>query len=335
MNTVRFFVGAAILGAGVALKFGAPVMAVALGVLAAGWFNRQRTRRAWRPAAASVMEEHVKRTLVAAVLSCAVTAGPAMAQGSATAPNSGAIKLTAGLDVPSVYYFRGIRQEQDPEATLWPYGDVGITLMSAENGLRSVGVNLGTWNSLHTGSSGSQTPGRPMHYEEDFYSSVILGFSPATVSAKYIAYTSPNLSYATIQEVDVQLTGTQTFAPYGLVAFELSDKGQADAGGRKGTYLEVGAGPHWPLGRATLSVPISVGVSLRDYYETADADHRFGFFDAGAMITVPVGGAAKVGSWNIHGRVDWLRLGDGTVAVAGNNGRKNQCVVVGGIGLSY
>ena len=251
------------------------------------------------------------------------------------ASNTGAIKLTVGLDFPSVYYFRGIRQEVDPKVTLWPSGDVGITLHSADHGLKSAGVNVGVWNSLHTGSSGSEVAGKSMHYEEDFYSSLTLGFSPASFTTKYIAYTSPNGSYATIKEVDLQVSGTQKYAPYGLVAFEFG-KASADGGTNKGTYVELGATPSWPLGRMTFSVPVLVGLSAKDYYEDPQGgDNKFGFFDVGGMITVPLGVPGKFGAWNVHGRADYLRLGDGTVQYAGTGNKKNQAVVLGGISFSY
>src|SRR6185295_10530791 len=107
---------------------------------------------------------------------------------------------------PSIYYFRGIRQEIDPKITTQPYGDVGITLATSDAWLKSVAVNVGVWNSLHTGTSGSDVATKSMHYEEDFYSTLTLGFSGAAVAAKYIAYTSPNLSYPTVKEFDVQVT---------------------------------------------------------------------------------------------------------------------------------
>ena len=277
------------------------------------------------------MTRYVKTALALAVLS-SLWAAPARAQ--APAANAGAIKLTTGVDFPSVYYFRGIRQETDPQITTQPYGDVGITLRSADSGLKTVAVNFGVWNSLHTGTSGSDGF-KPIHYEEDFYSTFTLGFSQAAASVKYIAYTSPNLSYSTVKEVDFQVTGTQKFAPYALVAAELGDA-SADGFSNKGTYLELGAGPNWSLGTCTLTVPVSVGLSLKDYYETPNGDEKFGFFDVGGLITVPLGGVpARFGSWNVHVRGDYLRLGNGPVQYAGTGGKKNQGVVSAGIGLSY
>src|SRR5438128_7505048 len=96
------------------------------------------------------------RMLLACALAATFGAGPALAQGSAV--NTGALRLTAGVDFPSIYYFRGIRQEVEPTLTLWPYGDVAITLA------KRVSANFGVWNSLNTGSSGSNVPGKGMHY---------------------------------------------------------------------------------------------------------------------------------------------------------------------------
>jgi hypothetical protein len=268
------------------------------------------------------------------------------APGAPAAPppvNSGAIKLTGGLDVPSVYYFRGIRQEVSPTVTLWPYGDVGITLASADKGLKSVAVNFGVWNSLHTGSSGSKTFGKSMHYEEDFYGTLTLGWSAASLAAMYKAYSSPNQSYNTVKEIDFTLTGTHKYAPYVIVAQELNQtKGNfivgADGGQKRGTYTELGVTPTWSMGPTAYSIPLSAGFSLKNYYEANGKDiSKFGFFDAGGMITETFSGIpAKFGSWNVHGRVDYLRLSNGTMAVGvGTGTNKNKYVVLGGFGLSY
>ena len=128
------------------------------------------------------------------ILAAAVAAGRHgwIGEGPDCSANTGAIKLTTGIDIPSVYYFRGIRQETDAKLTAQPYGDVGITLMTADAGLKSAAINFGVWNSLHTGSSGSDLSGQSSHYEEDFYAGLTLGFSPLNFTTKYIAYTSPN-----------------------------------------------------------------------------------------------------------------------------------------------
>lgn len=282
----------------------------------------------------------ILRIALAVAMLLALSAGPAMAQ--ATDPNPGAITLRTGIDFPSVYYFRGIRQEIDPRMTMIPYGDVGIALFSGDGPVQTATVNFGVWNSLHTGTSGSGKGGPgPMHYEERFYSTVTLSFAGGTsVGTTFTAYTSPNLTFPTVKDISFKVAHASKYAPYGLVAFEIggTNSGQADAGSEKGTYAELGAAPSWGIGggRATVGIPLKLGLSLKDYYEGPAGDERFGYFDAGVLFTAPITGiSSNFGSWNVHGGASYLRLGDSTVLAAGNDGDKNQFVVSAGIGLSY
>jgi hypothetical protein len=257
-------------------------------------------------------------------------AGNARAQDD---PNPGAITLTTGIDFPSVYFFRGIRQEADPKFTMFAFGDVGIALGSRAS------VNFGVWNSLHTGSSGSDVPDNSIHYEEDFY--VMLNLSAGrgiTVTPFFTAYTSPNETFRTVKEFAFKVAHASRFAPYGLIAFELS--GQADGGSDEGTYGEIGIGPSWPLGEngVTLGIPVKLGFSLGDYYEANGEDNGFGFFDIGALVTVPFSSApTKFGTWNLHGGVNYLALGDGTKSfnVKDGTAEGGQVIASIGIGMSY
>jgi hypothetical protein len=252
-------------------------------------------------------------------------------------PNTGALTFTGGLDVPSVYVFRGIVQEREPKLTLWPYGDLGIALFSGDGGLKSVGVNIGVWNSLQTGSTGLDGPSRRLHYWEDFYAALSLGLGGGVnVQGGFTAHTSPNAMFTTNKEISVKASHRDMWAPHAMVAFELDDRGQADMGLKKGTYLELGAAPHWGLGpgTATLTVPIKLGMSLNNYYEGATGDETFGFFEAGGLITLPLsGGQSRFGSWNIHGGADVLVFGDTTKAF--NAGDKSQVIGLVGIGVTY
>ena len=59
-------------------------------------------------------------------------------------------------------------------------------------------------------------------------------------------------------------------SPYALVAFEFDTApgvGQADGGDHAGQYLELGIAPGYTASRASLTVPVKVGMSLGDYYE--------------------------------------------------------------------
>lgn len=299
------------------------------------------------------------RTLLAALLLLLAAAGTASAQAD---PNPGAVTLTTGIDFPSIYFFRGIRQEVDPKFTTFAFGDVGLALYSGDGGLKSFGVNFGVWNSLHTGSSGSGVDGQGIHYEEDFYVSASLGFGGGiTVTPMYTAYTSPNGLYPTVKEISFKVAHASKYAPYANSAFELGgdEDGQADSGwalvsgGNQGSYLELGVAPSWGVGGKgmTLGVPVKLGMSLSDYYESPidGKDNAFGFFDVGGLVTVPFSSApTKFGSWNLHGGVDFLSFGKTTKAfnikqdgdshedcIAGTACSGTDWVFSIGIGMSY
>src|SRR6476660_1991200 len=78
------------------------------------------------------------------------SASSAFAQTPASAPpdpNPGNLTLTGSFDAVSTYMFRGIRQNATGIA-LWPVADVGAAVYSGKGRVKSVGVNIGTWNSL-------------------------------------------------------------------------------------------------------------------------------------------------------------------------------------------
>jgi len=287
----------------------------------------------------------LRAVLAAAVLALG-TAGPALAQAAAD-PNPGALTFTGGFDIlPGVpYIFRGLVQESDPKLTMWPYADLGIALASGDGALSSVGVNFGVWNSLQTGSSGSDGPTERLHYEEDFYATLALGFKGGiSLGTTFTAYSSPNGMFTTVEELSFKISKAHMLAPYGVLAFEMGDSGSADGGENNGTYLELGVGPSWPLagGAATVAVPVKVGLSLSNYYEGPEGDTTFGFFDIGGLLTVPIKKIpSQFGSWNFHAGADVLYYpGEDSVLRllnANENGDPRSSRVVGlfGIGVTY
>src|SRR3954470_379925 len=146
-------------------------------------------------------------------------AGPAAAQ--SPDPNPGAITISGATDAANAYMFRGIRQE-DENLILWPYVDLGIALHSGDGVLKSVGVNIGTWNSLHRGLSGSSGPSGKFWYESDFYATFAVGLGGGvSLGTTYTAYTSPNGMFSTIKEIAVKASAdAKGLKPYALLAFE-------------------------------------------------------------------------------------------------------------------
>lgn len=273
----------------------------------------------------------VGRKAAAACMVGSLLAGTAAAQ-SAGDPNPGAITLTATMDASNAYLFRGIPQD-DTGLILWPAADLGVTLWSGDGVLRSTTVSVGTWNSLHTGVTGTDGPSGKLWYESDFYTSAGLGFGGGiTVAAAYTAYTSPNNAFATVTELSLKV-GAPVYgiSPYALVAFELD--GQADGGTVEGRYLEIGAAPSVGLGGVTVGIPIKVGLSLEGYYEGLQGDERFGFFSIGGNLAVPLTSERnRFGRWNAHGGAEFVRLGDSNALRLGDN---TKVIISAGVGFSY
>ena len=271
------------------------------------------------------------RVVAAACVAARLLTGTSAAQTGGD-PNPGAITLTGSMDASSAYLFRGIPQD-DTGLILWPAADLGVTLMSGRGTVRTVTVNVGMWNSLHTGITGTDGPSGKLWYESDFWTSVGVGFGRGVnVAATYTAYTSPNGAFASVKELSFKASAPVHGAnPYALVAFELA--GQADGGAIEGRYLEIGAAPGMRLRDVAVAVPVKLGLSLDGYYEGLSGDERFGFFSVGGSVTVPLSSErSPFGRWSAHGAADYLRLGDSNALRLGNN---TKVVISAGLGLAY
>ena len=270
--------------------------------------------------------------LVVAVACVAAT--PARAQGGSD-PNPGNLTLTAGIDFTNAYFFRGIPQD-DTGVILWPYGDLGIALHHGDGAIKSTSVNIGMWNSLHTGVAGLDGLGK-LWYESDFYATFGLGFGKGTsVGVTYTAYNSPNNGFAPpVKEVSFKVAiddsafGRASVKPYAVIAREL--EGQADGGDAEGTYLELGVAPGFARSRLSVAVPVRLGLSVSDYYEGANGDERFGFVSVAGVVTVPLSSMpTRFGTWNVHGGVEFVSLGDRNEAILGARSK-----VIGSIGMGF
>lgn len=255
---------------------------------------------------------------------------PALTQ-TAPAPEEPAKKVTvlAGADFPSVYFFRGIRQETDPSFTFQPFVDVGITASDM------VTVNVGSWNSIH---SGSTKDAFGAFYESDFYASAAFAAGMVTPKVMYTAYTSPDDAFNTVHELAFSAAFNDSesafaLSPSVLIAAELGDYG-ADGGANKGIYAELGVAPGIPMGDDTpfsLTVPLKIGLSLKDYYENplTEEDDKFGYFSAGVSASVPVNDMFEV-----HGGVQMLLFGDNVLKLY-NDDESTQFIASVGFGVKF
>jgi hypothetical protein len=265
-------------------------------------------------------------------------ASTAAAQGT-PAPK---VAVTGAIDFTNQYSFRGIRQNTRGMATQ-PWINVHVNAAEGSGGVKSVGVDLGLWNSLHN-KDNSPTFESGGWYELDYIASLGLGFGGgAALTTTYTSYTSPNDSFTHVKEIMEKLSVANKVNPYAIVAFELDtslNTGQADAGSKAGTYMELGVGPGWSGSKASLAVPIKVGLSLNNYYEinTGTAtrpvyeDDKFGYFSIAGIVTVPAGA-----HWNIHFGAELQAYGDNLKAynAYGDGDRSTAGIGSIGIGFSY
>lgn len=266
------------------------------------------------------------RQMVLSLLALGMMSTTAWAQQPPAAPpaDTKRITMTTGFDFLTAYVFRGIHQESEGFVVQPPL-DVGIAI---GNGITA---NFGNWYSLHSGPSGN-------FYEADMYGSVTFTAGKLKPGVLFTSYSSPNDRFRTVNELAGVIAFDDSGSPFPIspkatVAVEMT--GQADGGLQKGTYLELAMRPaikvidaKYPV---SLAIPVRFGASLKDYYEGPNGSDTFGFFSIGLVASVPV--TTGDVTWDLHGGVDLLWLGDSMKALNSDKGFKPVGIV--GITLVY
>lgn len=281
-----------------------------------------------------------------AILAGVVCGAPDVGAQEDKGPNTGRISLSAGVDFPTDYYFRGIVQETK-DYIIQPYGDLTFKLWDGVPAFGNLALTIGTWNSLHGGNTGADGPNvePKVWYESDFYSKVgWTMFDSLSAGVVYTAYMSPNDFFSTVQELALSLSfndseylGAFALNPSLLLGGEL--KGQADAGAHKGIYLQLGLAPSYTFNAeskypVTLSIPLIVGLSLHDYYEFGTGDDTtFGYFQGGVGLAMPLAFLPpSLGSWQLKAGVNVLQL-NGNVKDVNKN--RDSTEVIGTVGIAF
>jgi len=264
---------------------------------------------------------------------------PAYAQDG---PNTGKVSLSLGADIASQYYFRGILQE-DSGLIFQPYVDVGFNVFEGEGTISSVDIYGGGWSSVHSESTLPSSFGGTTGniFETDYYFGVAATFfEKFTADLSWIAFTFPDNTGGTIQEIDLKVgfddseyLGKWALNPYFLLAFEVE--------GSHNTYGEVGVEPSFTVYESedypvTLSVPVSLGFSIDDYYTDATGDEEeFGYASVGVSLSTPLPFIPDdFGSWELSGGLSVLFLND-NIPGFDDNGEDLQPVGTIGVSMTY
>lgn len=236
-----------------------------------------------------------------------------------------------GIDFPTAYFFRGIQYENQG-LIAQPHLELLYPLTEANDARPKFDLVMGTWSSFHTGPTGVGG-GNIAWFESDFYLGLATQLNDRwSTSATYSWYGSPQAGAAAEELMfslaydDSQdwLQGVGGLQPALLLGFET--KGQADGGNDKGIYAQLGVQPTFQLGATgqldwTMLMPVTLGMSLGDYYEDAGgSDSFFGFFDVGVDLHSPLPMVpSRFGPWNLAVGLHALFLGDSTEQFNGND----------------
>lgn len=281
---------------------------------------------------------------VALVIGLTGALSTAQAQDS---PNQGKLSFSAGIDVTSAYFFRGIIQE-DQGLISQPWLDATVQITD------DTSLTFGIWNSFHDKQTGAAAAGTgpDWWYEADLYISLATALTDTIgFDITYTAYTSPNDAFGTINEFAFGLSYddsegsvlTGGFQPSVLLAIETD--GQADGGTNEGVYLQLAIEPSFTLIDSedhpiTLSVPVTLGLSLGDYYEDPSSpggadDSNFGYLDIGAVLSMPISCIpADYGQWEASLGIHYLKLSEATEA-ANADAKGDEVIFTFGISMGY
>lgn len=234
-----------------------------------------------------------------------------------------------GIDYTTQYFFRGIHQEGEG-LIIQPYLEV------SGNFVKDIDFKAGIWNSLHDGSTGTNGGQKPW-YEADVYCGLDYSLGNLGINVTYMVVDSPNSVFGTTEEIQLNLSYDDSgmhkdgkfggLNPHVTLLREL--QGGSDAGVDRGTYLEIGIEPSYQATKdVNITVPVTVGLSLDDYYENiAGNDQTLGFWSVGVVATVPVS------HWDLSVGLQHLELDNFTQAINGGSG--DETILTVGMSVSW
>lgn len=287
-----------------------------------------------------------KKAAFAAAAAVGLMGSPVMAEGG---PNTGNISVSGSLDIVTEYIFRGMVQENQG-LLLQP--SLGVDFAICEGFSLSTGI----WNSIHNNVSDGSPETAEGWFEADWTVGGSVDLSDTV--ALGISYTNlynPEGGGSFAEELGFELSyddsgnpllGDIALSPYVLVVIETDDGSDgAGSAGDEGSYLELGVAPEFSLiegdSPVTLSVPVTLGLNLGDYYETGtgvDDDEDFGFLDIGLVASMPLDADSAWGAWTLSAGIHYIALGDSAQEISSNDfgvtGGGNE-LIYGTVGISF
>ena len=286
----------------------------------------------------------LKKWAMAVALGASLAAAGLVRAADEPAPNTGGLTFSGGADYVTDYYFRGYLQEDDG-FIIQPYVQMGIKLMESDQ--VSITPFIGTWMSFHEEKTGADDSSGPdAFFEADFYGGIDIAFGDFKLTPLFTAYTYPNGAFETVYEAGLKLSYNDAetvgkaigFAlnPYVAAYYEVEDD---NPGASEDGSWEIGIAPSFSFKAGSLpigiSVPVTVGMNLDDYYFEDDGSNEFwGFGSIGVAASVPLPIPTKFGSWSWSASITYINLFADS-AEASNDGDSDDWIFKTGIAFSY
>lgn len=254
-----------------------------------------------------------------------------------------------GVDYTTAYFLRGINKE-DSGAIIQPYAELDIDLVEYDNGLALDAV-LGTKNSIHSSNNTARDGDTTSSwYESDFHIGLTADYEQFEFGISYLWRTSPSSAFSTVEELILSVEyddsdfgfysdqGFEGFAlnPTAKIVFELDNTSFGD---EEGVYLELGVAPDYELitegdfAGTTVAFPVTLGLSLGDYYDDGTDDDTLGYVAFGPVVEAPLPIEAEWGNWTASAGLTILVLGDALESA--NEGDSTEFIGTIGVGLSF
>lgn len=254
------------------------------------------------------------------------------------------LSLDFAVRYESDYYFRGIVQRSDA-FNVQP--SAAATLEVIEHEGWTLSLTGGSWSNFSDDLAPGHNGDFDEHwYEHDAYAGLVLSVGRVTASAVYTWYFSPASDFKETEDITVTLAyddaglwdegGIFAMNPSVSIAFETRN---AASGPDSGVWLGLGLAPsvglgEWSIGELTLSFPMSVGLSVDDYYQLSDgSSETFGYAEAGVKLTIDLAEELGKAAPTVDVGVRYLMLGG--VLDDLNGGDEDEVVFSVGFGWSF
>jgi hypothetical protein len=254
------------------------------------------------------------------------------------------LSLDLSLRYTSDYFFRGIAQKTD-SFNLQPSIELGLELIETED--FSLALLGGSWSNFSDDRADGATGSFSEYwYEHDAYIGVSANVDRLSFGAIYTWYQSPSSDFTEYEDLTLSFSvddsglwddeGRFSVNPSMSIAIETRN---AAVGPDSGVWLGLGIEPTVDLGDSllgptTLSFPVSVGLSLDDYYQRADgSSDTFGYAEVGARLSFDLADSLGSGAPTLDVGASYLFL-DGALDDL-NGGESGEMVFSAGLSWSF